>query len=186
MPCGAHRHRCVVNANYNLRKGHSCSFLLRAALPLPYEFHGSWCHTGFQEPACQSPALWSPSLLTRHAQRTVAQPDIAQPSLTAHSSLKSQDICAPRTFVPLSPLVHSQEALTPTSSLHVPTDHTTERCRLKLPSPIAPLQSRFGLSGLESQIRHRPEIIFALQEGRSARHTLFTMTDMSDDAASMH
>ena len=40
----------------------------------------------------------------------------------------------------------------------------------QLPSPIAPLQSRFGLSGLESPIRHRPEIIFSLQEGRAARH----------------
>ena len=62
---------------------------------------------------------------------------------------------------------------------------TAECCRLKLPSTIALLQSRFGLSGLESPIRHRPEISFALQEGRSARHPLFTMTDMLDNRCSI-
>ena len=134
-----------------------------------------------------SPALCSPSLLTRHAQRqrTIAQPDIAQPSLTAHSSLKSQDISTPRTFVPLSGLSFTLKRLShPLRHCTCPLT-TAECCRLKLPSTIALLQSRFGLSGLESPIRHRPEISFALQEGRSARHPLFTMTDMLDNRCSI-
>ena len=165
--------------------------LLRAAFPLPYEFHGAWSH---RIPRASMPlqhalshALCSPSLLTRHAQRqrTIAQPDIAQPSLTAHSSLKSQDISTPRTFVPLSGLSFTLKRLShPLRHCTCPLT-TAECCRLKLPSTIALLQSRFGLSGLESPIRHRPAIIFALQEGRSARHPLFTMTDMLDNRCSI-
>jgi hypothetical protein len=40
---------------------------------------------------------------------------------------------------------------------------------LKLLSLVAPFQSRFSTSELDSPNRHRPENIFNLQEGRAAR-----------------
>ena len=45
----------------------------------------------------------------------------------------------------------------------------TSACLLKLLSLVAPLQSRFSTSELDSPNRHRQENIFNLQRGRAAR-----------------
>ena len=106
-------------------KGHSCFFSCGPRSPFLTSFivHG---HTGFQEPACPVPC--SVLSVLAHASRSTATHNRTTRHCTAvaHGTFLSQiSRYQHSTHIrsSLRPLVHSQEALTPTSSLHVPTDH---------------------------------------------------------------